>query len=38
LRELMAEYAATGLPPGFIPKRDDALNDEPDPDHHEETQ
>lgn len=31
MRQLMAEYAATGLPPAFIPKRtpDDA---DPDPD------
>lgn len=26
LRELMAEYAATGMPPGFIPKRDDTVS------------
>jgi putative transposase len=30
LRALMAEYAATGLPPGFVPKDDRAVHQEPD--------
>jgi transposase InsO family protein len=29
LRALMAEYAATGLPPGFVPKEEASLADEP---------
>jgi len=40
LRELMAEYAATGLPPGFIPKRDDIVDadSDSDPEHPEESE
>jgi hypothetical protein len=31
----MAEYAATGLPPGFVPKDDRAVRHEPDESHHD---
>jgi putative transposase len=37
LRALMAEYAATGLPPGFVPKEEISLADDDDPfDHNKE--
>jgi hypothetical protein len=29
LRALMFEYAATGLPPGFVPKEDTSPTDDP---------
>lgn len=39
LRQLMADYAATGLPPGYLPKDDESMTDDTDPtlDHDEQT-
>jgi hypothetical protein len=32
LRKLMADYAATGLPPAYLPKDEHLLDEEPDDD------
>jgi transposase InsO family protein len=33
MRELMADYAATGLPPAYLPKHDDPFRSDPNDDH-----